>query len=47
MDKTVLPASSCRKNYGKLYLMTLYARKKVVDDIFKLAKSDREKVLRE
>ena len=43
MNKPIVLAVGCGKTYGKTHLMALYAREKVADDMYKSAKSGKEK----
>lgn len=43
MGKPVILAVGGRRTYGKSYLMALYVREKVADDMYKSSKTDKEK----
>lgn len=43
MNKPTILAVSGGRTYRKSYLMALYAREKVADDMYKSSKNDKEK----
>lgn len=43
MNKPTILAVGGGRTYGKSYLMALYAREKVADDMYKSSKNDKKK----